>query len=507
MTTLRLLLGDQLHIGHSWFDAVDDRVVYVMIEMRQETDYVLHHAQKVIAIFAAMRAFADLLRARGHRVHYLRISDPRNTQTLEGNLHALVAFHLARRFEYLAPDEWRLDEQLRQFASTLRMPVHCADTEHFLSRRDEAAALFGDGRWLLERFYRWMRVRHRVLLDGRGRPVGGRWNYDSENRSPWKGTPSEPLDARVRHDHGELWEEIRAAGVKTFGEPCATRFPWPRDREEALADLRDFIAHRLPSFGKFQDAMHSGATRLFHSLLSFALNVKLLSPREVIDAAEHAFASGHAGIAACEGFIRQILGWREYVRGYYWHVMPGFADRNLLGHARALPQWFWTGDTHMQCLRSSLRQSLDHAHAHHIQRLMVIGNFALLAGLDPGAVHRWYLGVYIDAFEWVELPNTLGLSQYADGGRLASKPYVSSSGYVHRMSDYCDRCPYDRRSHTSADACPFNALYWDFFARHRDMLGANPRLGPTYRQLDHKLPQMPAIRERAADLVARLDAL
>ncbi|HEU4665216.1 MAG TPA: cryptochrome/photolyase family protein [Dokdonella sp.] len=507
MTTLRLLLGDQLHDGHSWFADVDDRVVYVMMEMRQETDYVLHHAQKVIAVFAAMRAFADRLRARGHRVHYLRIGDRRNTQDLEGNLRALFAFHLARRFEYQAPDEWRLDDQLDRFARTLPIPVQRVDTEHFLCAREDAQTFFGEGRWLLERFYRWMRQRHRVLVDARGRPVGGRWNYDEENRSAWKGVPPEPPDARVRHDHTALWQEIRAAGVRTFGEPCAARLPWPRDRDEALADLRDFVANRLPFFGTFQDAMHGDATRLFHSLLSFALNVKLLSPREVIDAAVQAFADGRVGIAACEGFVRQILGWREYVRGYYWSVMPGYADRNAFGHATPLPAWFWTGDTRMQCLRSSLRQSLDHAHAHHIQRLMVIGNFALLAGIDPHALHQWYLGVYIDAFEWVELPNTLGLSQYADGGRLASKPYVSSSGYMHRMSDYCGRCAYDRRKHSTADACPFNALYWDFFARHRAALAANPRLRPTYRQLDHKQPDMPAIRARAADLVARLEDL
>ncbi|HEY6939856.1 cryptochrome/photolyase family protein [Dokdonella sp.] len=507
MTTLRLLLGDQLNDGHSWFSTVDDRVVYVMIEMRQETDYVLHHAQKVIAVFAAMRAFADRLRGRGHRVHYLRIGDPRNTQDLAGNLEALLAFHVAFAFEYQAPDEWRLDDQLARFAGTLRIPVHRADTEHFLGGRDDATTFFGEGRWLLERFYRWMRVRHRVLVDANGRPVGGRWNYDSENRSAWKGSPPEPADARTRHDHSALWQEIQAAGVRTFGEPCAARFPWPLDREEALADLRDFVSHRLANFGRYQDAMHADATRLFHSLLSFALNVKLLSPREVVDAAVQAFAAGRVDIAACEGFVRQILGWREYVRGYYWSVMPGYEDRNAFGHAAALPAWFWTGATRMECLRSSLRQSLDHAHAHHIQRLMVIGNFALLAGIDPHALHRWYLGVYIDAFEWVELPNTLGLSQYADGGRLASKPYVSTSGYMHRMSNYCSRCPYDRRSHSSVDACPFNALYWDFFARHRDALEGNPRLQPTYRQLDHKQPDMAAIRARAADLVARLEDL
>lgn len=507
MTTLRLILGDQLNPEHSWFTAADDRVVYAMIEMRQETDYVLHHAQKVIAVFAAMRAFAGELSARGHRVHYLRIGDAHNAQTLAGNLAALIACHDARRFEYQLPDEWRLDRQLRDFADTLAIPWRCVDTEHFFSERGDARALFGNGRWLLERFYRWMRVRQRILVDAEGKPAGGRWNYDVENRKPWKGEPPEPPDRRIRHDHTDIWNEIRAAGVRTFGAPNAAALPWPVDRREALANLDDFVAHRLRHFGTYQDAMHGGAPRLFHSLLSFALNVKMLSPREVVSRALAAYASGDVGIADCEGFVRQVLGWREYVRGYYWATMPGYAAKNALAHSTPLPQWFWTGETRMHCLRSALEQSLQNAHAHHIQRLMVIGNFALLAGIDPHAVHQWYLGVYIDAFEWVELPNTLGLSQYADAGGLASKPYIASAAYIHRMSDYCRSCAYDRSRRTGADACPFNALYWHFLARHRAVLASNRRMLPMLRQLDRMGTEMTAISGRATELIEQIEKL
>jgi deoxyribodipyrimidine photolyase-related protein len=275
-----------------------------------------------------------------------------------------------------------------------------------------------------------------------------------------------------------------------------------------LRQLDAFVEHALPHFGEFQDALTHKAWRLFHSLLSFALNVKMLGPREVIARAEDAWRAGRVPLASAEGFIRQILGWREYVRGVYWAHMPGYAEHNALGHTLPLPGWFWTGETKMRCLAHAIGQSLEHAYAHHIQRLMVIGNFALLAGLDPAAVHRWYLGVYIDAFEWVEVPNTIGMSQFADGGLLATKPYVSSAAYIDRMSDYCKGCAYDRKARTGDRACPFNALYWDFFDRHADRLSGNHRLAMVYRQFGKMSPEaVAALRERAADVRARLDAL
>ena len=484
MTTLRLVLGDQLNPQHSWYAQTREDVVYVLMEIRQETDYVRHHAQKILAIFAAMRDFAAHLEQSGHRVCYLAIDDPANTQSLTANLDALIGQFGITRFEYQQPDEWRLDDQLRRYVAGLGMPDGSVDTEHFYTARDEAARLFdGQSHWLMERFYRRMRTRHGVLLDSAGKPVGGRWNFDQENRKPWRGQPVEPADCRPRHQHAALWHTILSAKVDSFGNPSEQDFRWPVNREEALQQLDFFIRQGLPNFGEFQDAMSASGWRLFHSLLSFALNVKMLNPREVVARTEQAWRDGTVPLAAAEGFIRQILGWREYVRGVYWAHMPGYAERNFFNHELPLPGWFWTGKTRMRCLSHAIGQSLDQAYAHHIQRLMIIGNFALLAGLNPAEVHRWYLGIYIDAFEWVELPNTLGMSQYADGGLLATKPYVSSAAYIDRMSDYCKGCAYDRKARLGERACPVNALYWDFFERNQARLAMNHRLGMVYRQL------------------------
>jgi deoxyribodipyrimidine photolyase-related protein len=483
-TVCRLILGDQLNPNHSWFEERRDDVVYLMMEVRQETDYVLHHAQKIIAIFAAMRNFAQLLRDNGHRVHYLHIDDADNHPSLADNLDQLLTKYATGAFEYQAPDEWRLDQQLTQYIDQLTIPASMVDSEHFYTSRDEARVLFeGRHQWLMEHFYRQMRIKHNVLMSAPRKPIGAKWNFDHDNRKSWPGTPREPEDVRPLHDHSRLWQTINEAGVKSFGRPSAAAIPWPLNRSEALTQLENFIDEALPHFGDFQDAMHTKAPRLFHSLLSFALNAKMLDPREVVQAAEQAYRSGHAPLPAVEGFIRQILGWREYVRGVYWAHMPGYDKLNVFKHDVPLPHWFWDGKTKMRCLSHAIGQSLDEAHAHHIQRLMIIGNFALLAGLAPHDVHQWYLGVYVDAFEWVELPNTLGMSQFVDHGMLATKPYVSSAAYIHRMSDYCKECHYDRRKREGDDACPFNALYWDFFDRHETLLGSNQRLGMVYVQL------------------------
>jgi deoxyribodipyrimidine photolyase-related protein len=507
--TLRLVLGDQLNPLHGWFQTVDSDTIYVLMEVRQETDYVLHHAQKILAIFSAMRDFAQQLRAAGHRVRYVALDDPSNRQSITENLSALVQHYNAQRLEWQPPDEWRLDAQLRTWAAQQQVATAEVDSAHFLTSRHEMATLFaGRTQWLMEHFYRHMRRRLGLLMDTHGKPEGGRWNFDHDNRKPWPGTPAEPVDTRPVHDHSALWDMLQRCGVKSFGDPQATQVRWPVNRGEALQCLDAFIGTTLPHFGDFEDAMSSESPRLFHSLLSFALNVKMLHPLEVVQRAEAAYRSGAAPLAAVEGFIRQIVGWREYIRGIYWAHMPGYDTRNALDHHQPLPHWFWSGDTRMRCLQLAIGQSLKTAHAHHIQRLMVIGNFALLAGLDPQALHHWYLGVYIDAFEWVELPNTLGMSQWADGGLIATKPYVSSGAYIHRMGDYCQGCSYDRQQKVGGQACPFNALYWDFFARHAPTLGGNPRLGMVYRQLQ-KLqgPALEDLRAHAADLRARLDTL
>lgn len=507
--TLRLILGDQLNCRHSWFAERRDDVIYVMMEVRQETDYVLHHAQKIIAIFAGMRDLARRLREDGHRVHYLAIDDADNTQSLPDNLTKLLARYNAGAFEWQAPDEWRLDQQLAAYAATLAIPSIMADTEHFYTAREEAAQLFADRpTWLMEYFYRRMRTRHNILIQGVDKPAGGQWNFDHDNREAWNGIPWEPADVRVFHDHSALWQTIQAAGIASFGEPQATRFGWPLNRDEALQQMERFVRSGLLHFGRFQDAMSSKAWRLFHSLLSFAMNSKMLDPQTVVNRVEQAWRDGDVPLASAEGYIRQILGWREYVRGVYWHRMPGYEKNNTFGHTLPLPWWFWNGETRMRCMARAIGDSLEHAHAHHINRLMVIGNFALLAGLEPEQVHQWYLGVYIDAFEWVELPNTLGMSQYADGGLLATKPYVSSAAYIDRMSDYCKGCHYDKKSRTGERACPYNALYWDFFDRNRDQLAGNHRLGMVYQQLRKMQPEaLDALRAHAQHLRDNLETL
>ncbi|HEX5356463.1 MAG TPA: cryptochrome/photolyase family protein [Aquabacterium sp.] len=510
--TLRLILGDQLNSLHSWFDEVRDDVVYVLMEVRQETDYVRHHAQKILAILAAMRDFSRQLRETGHRVRYVPIDSPSNRQSITDNLDALITHYGAKIVQYQAPDEWRLDAQLAAWRQAcMERGVHCemVCSQHFYTQRDEAARLFGDRRgWLMEHFYRHMRRLHGVLMATPQKPAGGQWNFDHDNRQAWHGTPPAPLDWRRQHDHSALWHTIVACGVPSFGNPQASQLAWPLNRAEALQHLDAFIQRALPHFGQFQDAISQHNWRLFHSLLSFALNVKMLGPREVVMRAQEAWQAGHAPLAAAEGFIRQILGWREYVRGVYWHHMPGYVQHNKLAHELPLPEWFWTGDTRMACMAQAIGQSLEQAYAHHIQRLMVIGNFALLAGLDPQAVHRWYLGVYIDAFEWVELPNTLGMSQFADGGLMATKPYVSSAAYLDRMGDHCAGCHYRKKDRLGERACPYNALYWDFHIRHADRLRRNPRIGMVYKQIDRMPPaDIDAIQSRSQDIKARLDRL
>lgn len=511
-TCLRLILGDQLNPLHPWFDEVRDDVVYVLMEVRQETDYVLHHAQKILAIFAAMRDFSRQLRDAGHRVRHIAIDSPSNRQSITDNLDALLAHYQAKAVQYQEPDEWRLDAQLatwRGHAIARGLCCEMVGSHHFLTARDEAARLFeGRNTWLLEHFYRHMRRLHAVLMAAPNKPAGGQWNFDQDNRQPWHGQPPEPSDWRQFHDHTALWRTIAASGIRSFGNPQAGQCAWPLNRAEALGHLDAFITHALPHFGPFQDAISHRGWRLFHSLLSFALNVKMLNPGEVLARAEQAWRAGHAPLASVEGFIRQILGWREYVRGVYWAHMPGYAQHNQLAQQQPLPAWFWTGETKMACMAQAIGQSLEQAYAHHIQRLMVIGNFALLSGLDPQAVHRWYLGVYIDAFEWVELPNTLGMSQFSDGGLMATKPYVSSAAYIDRMGDHCAGCHYHKKERLGERACPFNALYWDFHIRHAPTLRHNPRIGMVYRQIDRMAPEaIAAIQAQAQRVQARLSDL
>ena len=484
--TLRLILGDQLNASHSWFAQPDERVTFVIMEVRQETDYVAHHIQKVAAFFTAMRAFSDHLQRQGHRVIYLRLDDPQNRQGIPANINHLVRSRGFRRFEYLLPDEYRLDVQLKEMAASLPVPAGAADTEHFLTVRHELGEMFaGKKRFLMESFYRKMRRRHGILMDGQ-KPAGGDWNFDTENRRSYDGRVPIPPPLVFENDVSGIIETIRRSKVKTFGEIDPRRLIWPIDRPQALKLLAAFIADGLPHFGTYQDAMTVKSWSLFHCRLSFALNVKMLHPLEVVTAAVNAWKENPQRIAIqqVEGFVRQILGWREYMRGVYWALMPDFAGMNFFGHNLPLPDFYWTAETRMACLAAAIGQSLKHAYAHHIQRLMLTGNFALLAGIHPDEVDAWYLGIYIDAIQWVEMPNTRGMSQFADGGIVATKPYVSSANYINKMSDHCGSCRYDPKKKYGEAACPFNAFYWDFYNRHRDKLAANPRIGMMYRTWD-----------------------
>jgi deoxyribodipyrimidine photolyase-related protein len=512
MSTVRLILGDQLNPDHAWFRRKDPSVTYVLMEVRSETDYVRHHAQKVLAIFAGMRRLADQLRARGHRVRYFRIGDPDNAQGFAANLRTVFAEARATRFEHQEPDEWRLDQELAAFRKACGVEAEVVGTGHFLDARDGVARHFGKSRsrWLMESYYRAMRARTGLLMDAGGEPEGGRWNFDADNRKPWHGQPPAPRPWDGKADLRDLWSEIQAAGVATFGEPSAEAFPWPLDRREALAHLRAFMERGLPSFGDHEDAMHTSSDRLFHSRLSHALNVKLLHPLEVAQAAVEAHRTdpGRVPLAATEGFVRQIIGWREYIRGVYWARMPEYAESNALGHDLPLPSWFWTGAVRMNCLRHAIGQSLATAYAHHIQRLMVIGSFCLTAGVRPREVEQWFLGVYVDAFEWVELPNVIGMSQHADGGFLGSKPYCGAAAYINRMSDYCKGCPYDPKDRLGPLACPLNALYWDFWLRHAERFKDNPRIGMAVRQAMRMDPaEKAAVRAKAAALRAGIEEL
>ena len=486
MKTLRLILGDQLNHNHSWFEDNNANVLYVMMEVRQETDYVPHHIQKVVGFFAAMRSFAEEMSDKGFHFHYLKLNDADNKQSIPENLDQIIKKEQIEHFEYQLPDEYRLDEQLQEFCKQLDISWEAVDSEHFYTSRDELSQFFeGKKTYLMESFYRNMRKKHDVMMAG-SEPVTGQWNYDKSNRKKLPENVSIPDRSSRTRDLSEIEKLILDVGVKTIGTIDASNFRWPITRREALSDLDIFCKRFLKSFGDYQDAMTERTAFGFHSLLSFAMNVKLISPKEVVDTAvsywvEH---TEEVDISSVEGFVRQIIGWREFMRGIYWAKMPDYAELNQLNHFNSLPSWYWDGKTKMNCLHHAITQSLDNAYAHHIQRLMVTGNFALLSMIDPKEVDEWYLGIYIDAIEWVEITNTRGMSQFADGGIVGTKPYVSSSNYIHKMSDYCKSCHYSQTKKVGEKACPFNSLYWNFYDQHRTQFEKNPRIGMMYRTWD-----------------------
>jgi deoxyribodipyrimidine photolyase-related protein len=480
---LRLVLGDQLNAQHSWYELKDSAVTYVFMEVRSETDYAVHHIQKVLAFFAAMRAFAKDLEIQGHSVIYIKLNDANNLQSFEKNCLSLIAEHSFTQFEYQLPDEYRLDQVLKELCSKLTIPVLTSDTEHFYTDRSELQTFFkGSKTFQMERFYRYMRKKHQVLMADEDRPLHGQWNFDADNRQklPKQHKVTSPLF--FSNNLTEIEAEIRTSKIKTIGRVDSKQFLWPITRAQSLELLDFFVDQCLSLFGTFQDAMTPEAWSLYHSRLSFSLNTKLISPQEVISKAINAYEARPAEIEfnQLEGFVRQIIGWREYMRGIYWAKMPAYAQLNFFNHQAKLPTWYWTGKTKMACLKHSIDQSLQFAYAHHIQRLMITGNFALLAGVHPNEVDAWYLGIYIDALDWVEITNTRGMSQFADGGIVGTKPYVSSATYIAKMSSYCSNCYYDKSKKTGDRACPFNSLYWNFYDQHESKLASNPRIGMMY---------------------------
>ncbi len=506
--TLVLILGDQLSRDLSALDGFDPGCdVVLMVEVAEETTYVPHHKQKIAFILAAMRHFAQELREEGLSVDYVALDDPANTGSFSGELARAIARHRPDRVVVTEPGEWRVRRMMDDWAQEFGLPVEIRDDDRFLCSRADFAA-WADGRksYRMEFFYREMRRRTGLLMEDDG-PVGGQWNFDAENRKRLPASLTLPPRGRTAPD--TVTREVIALVAHRFRDHFGDLdgFGWAVTRTDALAALDHFIADALPSFGDYQDAMAEGEPFLFHALLSPYLNIGLLLPREVCLAAETAYRAGKAPLNAVEGFIRQILGWREYVRGIYWLEMPAYAQTNALEADRPLPGFYWSGETAMNCLANAIADTRRNAYAHHIQRLMVTGNFALLAGIRPAEIEAWYLAVYADAFEWVELPNTHGMAIFADGGLLGSKPYAASGAYIDRMSDYCGSCAYDPKIKTGKGACPFNPLYWDFLIRNRDRLGNNPRMAMPYKNLARMTPaHVATIRREAAAILDGLDA-
>lgn len=456
-----------------------------MMEIGQELTYTTHHIQKVVAFFLAMRNFSEEKQKEGHHFHYIKLDDHLNNHDLCLNLGRIIKEEEFEKFEYQLPDEYRLDRQLSQFCLQLDIHSEVYDTEHFLSSRDEVAKHFkGKSTLVMESFYRMMRKKHRVLMNGEN-PLGGKWNFDVENRKKLPKGTFVPPPYLFENKSNEIVELLKKQQIKTIGLIGDHLF-WPINRSQSQQLFNGFLKTFLPNFGEFQDALTETEWSLFHSRISFSLNTKLISPEEVIRRTE-AFYADHKdeiSLSSVEGFIRQILGWREFMRGIYWKHMPEYANLNYFEHQRKLPEWFWTGKTKMKCMSHTIEQSLNYAYAHHIQRLMITGNFSLLAGIHPDEVDNWYLGIYIDAIEWVEITNTRGMSQYADGGIVATKPYISSANYIHKMGHYCGNCQYNKTEKTGKNACPFNSLYWNFIDKHRDKLENNPRMGMMYKVWD-----------------------
>ena len=506
--TLRLVLGDQLTREVSSLRDLDPATdIVVMAELHDEATYVRHHKKKIAFIFSCMRHFADALREEGIEVDYRKLDDARNRTILSFTdwLDDCLERHAPDRIVVTESGEWRLHEEMQGWSERFDAPVEVREDDRFLcSHRRFRKHAEGRKSLRMEYFYREMRKELDVLMTPGG-PEGGQWNFDHDNREPLPDEILVPERAHFEPD-GTTRDAIRLVASRFdnhFGS--LDDFDWPVTREDALEALDDFIERFLPRFGRFQDAMRQGEPYLFHGLISPMINIGLLTPMEAVRKAEQAYHDGDAPLNAVEGFIRQIIGWREYVRGIYWWAMPSYKETNRLGAKRDLPDFYWSGETDLNCLRQAIGEIHDNAYGHHIQRLMVTGNFALLLGVEPAQIEEWYLAVYTDAYEWVELPNVHGMSQYADGGYLGSKPYASSGAYINRMSDYCKHCRYKVSKKAGDDACPFNYLYWNFIEENADTLSGNMRMKMPYNTLARMTDERRA--EIAADSRRFIDSL
>tara|TARA_R100000005_G_scaffold96599_3_gene84986 strand:- start:10275 stop:11813 length:1539 start_codon:yes stop_codon:yes gene_type:complete len=474
---LVLVLGDQLSLANPAIASADpEEDLLVLAEVAEEASYVPHNRHKIALIFSAMRHFADLLRARGFRVHYIRFAE--GVPSLQAALAQVLESCHCATVRVCEPGEHRLRLAMAGWPQALGVELEMLEDTRFLSSHGEFRDWARGRKQLrMEYFYRDMRRRYGVLLEADGQPAGGRWNYDQENRVGWRQQREIPRRRSLAQSAvtREVLAEVAAAFPRNPGD--LQQFNYACTAAEARLEFDWFLQHALPDFGSYQDGLAEASPWLFHGKISMYLNIGLLEPLELCRDVEQAWRAGHCSLSAAEGFIRQILGWREYVRGVYWLLMPDYAEGNSLDARTPLPAFFWNAETDLRCLQRALGQSLDLGYAHHIQRLMVIGNFALLAGLDVKAVCEWYLAVYVDAFEWVELPNTLGMALHADGGVMASKPYAASGKYIQRQGDHCKECRYTPSRMTGEGACPYNALYWRFIDRHLNALSDNPRMG------------------------------
>lgn len=512
ITTCRnlvIVLGDQLNLDSAAFDEFDrEQDVVWMAEVAEESKHVWTHKARIAIFLSGMRHFAKSIRRKNFSISYRKLDDKVNRGSLSKELEFSVADLCPRKLVVVQPGEWRVLEIIRKCAERAGIEVDLRADRHFFSTPEEFADhAKGRKQLRLEYFYREMRRKHSVLMNGSD-PEGGKWNYDADNRGSFgkEGPTNLPEQKQYRHD--KTTKEVLDLVEHKFTEHPGRLddFDWPVTTHQAEGELKDFIENRLASFGEYQDAMWTDEPYLYHSRLSAALNLKLLDPRDVIEEATVAYRAGKAPLNSVEGFIRQILGWREYVRGIYWLYMPEYLQRNTLNAKQSLPEFYWTGETDMHCLSQAIGQTLNYGYAHHIQRLMVTGLFALLLGVDPKQVHEWYLAVYVDAVEWVELPNSLGMSQFADDGVMASKPYVATGKYIQRMSNYCSNCCYDPSKATGENACPFTTLYWDFLVRHKELLAGNNRMSMQLRNVDRKKPEeLKEIRQKASRLRAFFD--